>query len=58
MEVRCYDCGRMVPQGEAIRQNEGTGNVGGVGYGHRSGLRWRRRELKKRREKLLIMHSL
>jgi hypothetical protein len=36
-EVKCYDCGKLVPQGEAIRQNEQGGNVGGVGYGHRSG---------------------
>jgi hypothetical protein len=27
----------MIPQGEAIKQNEGTGNVGGGGYGHKSG---------------------
>ena len=37
MQVRCYDCGQMIPQGEAIKQNEGTGNVGGGGYGHKSG---------------------
>ena len=37
MEVRCYDCGRLVSQGEAIKQKEGSGNVGGGGYSHKSG---------------------
>jgi len=27
----------MVSQGEAIKQKEGSGNLGGGGYGHKSG---------------------
>ena len=37
MQVKCYDCGQMVSQGEAIKQKEGSGNLGGGGYGHKSG---------------------
>ncbi|CAI2162224.1 17149_t:CDS:2 [Funneliformis geosporum] len=35
--LKCYDCGQMVSQGEAIKQKEGSGNLGGGGYGHKSG---------------------
>ena len=37
MEVRCYDCGKLVSQGEAIKQKEGRGNFGGTGYSDKSG---------------------
>ena len=37
IQVKCYDCGQMVSQGEAIKQKEGSGNLGGGGYGHKSG---------------------
>lgn len=33
MQVKCYDCGRLVSHGEAVQQKEGGGNVGGGGYG-------------------------
>ena len=29
MEVKCYDCKKMVPEGEAIRQSESEGYAGG-----------------------------
>lgn len=29
MEVKCYDCKRMFPEGEAIRQSESEGYAGG-----------------------------
>ncbi|KLL02104.1 MAG: hypothetical protein MRERC_4c052 [Mycoplasmataceae bacterium RC_NB112A] len=35
MQVKCYDCGRLVSYGEAVRQSERDGNVGGGGYGRR-----------------------
>ena len=37
IQVKCYDCGRLVSQGEAVKQREGGGNLGGGGYGHKSG---------------------
>ena len=37
IQVRCYDCGRLVPQGEAVKQSESVGNLGGGGYRHKSG---------------------
>jgi len=35
MQVKCYDCGQLVSQGEAVQQKESGGNVGGGGYGKR-----------------------
>jgi hypothetical protein len=32
MQVKCYDCGRLVSSGEAVKQNERDGRVGGGGY--------------------------
>ncbi|MCE8159200.1 MAG: hypothetical protein I3270_02175 [Candidatus Moeniiplasma glomeromycotorum] len=33
MQVKCYDCGRLVSSGEAVKQNERDGRAGGGGYG-------------------------
>ncbi|MCE8163008.1 MAG: hypothetical protein I3273_00370 [Candidatus Moeniiplasma glomeromycotorum] len=37
MQVKCYDCGKLVSAGEAVKQKEGGGNLGGGGYRGKSG---------------------
>jgi hypothetical protein len=37
MQVKCYDCGKLVSAGEAVKQKEGAGNLGGGGYRGKSG---------------------
>ncbi|RHZ35629.1 hypothetical protein [endosymbiont GvMRE of Glomus versiforme] len=32
MQAKCYDCKKLIPEAEAVKQKEGGGNITGGGY--------------------------